>query len=95
MIALISWQCTKVYDAVHQETVILHAAENCLFCRSDLRIATYLILVAPEGRKVYRNVDPTYSKAPEGRQVETADVTPFNIRSLGAVSIIGEASLKS
>ena len=28
-------------------------------------------------------------------QVETADVTPFNIRSLGAVSTIGEASLES
>ena len=28
-------------------------------------------------------------------QVETAGVTPFNIRSLGAVSTIGEASLKS
>ena len=34
---------------------------------------------------MYRNIDSTYSKAPEGRQVETVDVTPFNIRSLGAV----------
>ncbi len=44
---------------------------------------------------VYRNIDSTYSKAPEGRQVDTADVTPFNIRSLGAFSTIGEASLES
>ena len=41
--------------------IILRAAENCLFCRSDLRIATYLILVAPEGsteRIVKAIVDP-------------------------------------
>ena len=44
---------------------------------------------------MYRNIDSTYSKALEGRQVETAEVTPFNIRSLGAVSTIGKASLKS
>ena len=35
------------------------------------------------------------TKAIEIPQVETTDVSPFNIRSLGATSKIGEASLKS
>ena len=63
-------------------------------------------LLAPEGRQVCRDVETPNPQPQRGSsewimsaigipQVETADVTPFNIRSLGNVSIIGEASLKS
>ncbi len=39
----------KLYHQILDVLVILHAAEDCLFCRSDLRIATYLNLGSPRG----------------------------------------------